>query len=298
MAVFFLDADEQIYARYGGRDAKGADTRQSLDGLRYTMNSVLEMHQRKDKVFAPRSEEGRKTIRDVPTSRSRRGCYHCHQVRETLDDDLKRKGKWDRDLAFRYPLPDNLGLFLEVDRGNVVERVQPESPAAKAGLKKGDVVQLLGGVPVHSIADAQFALERAPKKGAVEIAWKRGDKATSAELALAEGWRKADIRWRPSLLHMRPSLPVYGDDLTAEEKKALGVEPKQLAFRQRMTVPPRVAEAGVRGGDVILGVDDRKLEGDAGTLIEYIRREFLVGDRVTLNVVRDGKRLNLPVTLR
>src|SRR5262245_13025893 len=101
-AVFFLDADERIYARYGGRDVEGPDTRQSLDGLRYTMNSVLDMHRQKDKLFAPRRDDGPRYIRDVAGARNRRGCYHCHQVREVLDADLKRAGKWDREMAYRY----------------------------------------------------------------------------------------------------------------------------------------------------------------------------------------------------
>jgi len=297
-AVFFLDADERVYARYGGRDVKGPDTRQSLDGLRYTMTSVLDMHARKDRLFAPHRDDGPRYIRDVAGARNRRGCYHCHQVREVLDADLKRTGKWDREMAYRYPLPDNLGLFLDVDRGNVVERIAPDSPAAKAGLQKGDVVRQLADVPIHSIADAQFALDRGPKIGVLAVRWERDGKASAGELPLAVGWKKSPVYWRPSLIHLLPSLPLYGDDLTGAEKQVLGLAPKQMAFRQKMTVPPRAAEAGVRGGDVILGIDDRKLEGDAGTFTDYIRHEYLAGDRVTLNVVRDGKRVNLPLTLR
>jgi len=33
MMVFFINADEQVIGRYGGRDADGPDTRQSLAGL-------------------------------------------------------------------------------------------------------------------------------------------------------------------------------------------------------------------------------------------------------------------------
>ena len=32
--------------------------------------------------------------------------------------------------------------------------------------------------------------------------------------------------------------------------------------------------------------------------LRYIERNYLVGDQVTVNVLRDGKRLNLPMTLR
>jgi S1-C subfamily serine protease len=58
-------------------------------------------------------------------------------VKEALNEELRNDGQWSRERVYRYPLPDNLGLFLEVDRGDVVEKVAPDSPAAKAGLQQG-----------------------------------------------------------------------------------------------------------------------------------------------------------------
>lgn len=299
LAVFFLSAEEKVYARYGGRDASGPDARQSLAGLRYTMNSVLEEHQRKDKAFAPRPPGPPKTIRQVAGAGRRRGCFHCHQVKEVLDQDLKRTGKWDRALAWRYPLPDNLGLVLDVDRGNVVRRVAPDSPAAQAGLEQGDVVRQLNGVPVHSLADAQFGLDRAPRKGKLGVTWERAGKARTGSLSLPEGWRKSDIAWRPSMQRLLPSLPLDGNDLTTVEKQALGLSAEQLAFRQRDSVHSRARAAGVRGGDIILGVDDKTFpDMDAFGLDRYVHRAYLVGDRIQVNILRDGKRLRLPLTLR
>ena len=37
---------------------------------------------------------------------------------------------------------------------------------------------------------------------------------------------------------------------------------------------------------------------DAGDLYQYVRQGYLAGDRITINVLRDGKRLRLPLTLR
>ena len=58
--------------------------------------------------------------------------------------------------------------------------MKPESPASRAGLDAGDVVRRLGGVPIHSVADVQYALDRAPKAGAVEIVWRRGEGTEAA----------------------------------------------------------------------------------------------------------------------
>ena len=297
--VFFLNADEKVYARYGARDADSPDSRQSLDGLRYTMASVLAMHGSKEKSFAPRVAESSRYVREIAAGRRGRRCFHCHQVKEVLDADLRRQGKWERHSAWRYPLPDNLGLFLELHRGNVIEKVTPNSPAARAGLARGDVIRRLGAVPVHSLADVQLGLERAPRKGTVALTWERQGKTRSGEIPLPQGWRKSDITWRPSMQRLVPSFPLDGNDLTAVEKKALGLDARQLAFRQREQVHSRARAAGIRAGDIILGVDDRQFPGmDGYGLDRYVRREYLVGDTLKINVLREGKRLRLPLTLR
>jgi S1-C subfamily serine protease len=222
---------------------------------------------------------------------------HCHQLKEAINADLRRNGKWERDLAWRYPLPDNLGLTLEVDRGNVVKEVKEKSPAADAGLKPGDVMKQMNGVPTHSFADAQYALDRAPKTGTIELEWRRGEDTKKEKLTLPEGWRKSDLSWRPSMTDLVPNVRLYGTDLTADEKKTLGIEEKRLAFRQKDSVPTQARIAGIRGGDVILGLDDKPLEMDVDRFLHHVRRNYLVGDRVTVNLLRHGKRMDLPMTL-
>jgi predicted metalloprotease with PDZ domain len=298
MMIFFMDADGRVYGRYGGRDARNADNRQSLAGLHYTMESVLAMHNRQDKVFAPRSQPGARYIRNEMSSGFRRGCLHCHQVKEIQNANLQRQGQWDRDLAWRYPLPDNLGLVLDVNRGNVIKKVKDKSPAASAGLQPGDVVQRLDGVPIHSFGDAQFALDHAPKTGAITIAWQRGEKVLEEKLSLPEGWRKTDLTWRPSMHRLLPSLRLSGTDLTAEERKTLALSGKQLAFRQKATLSASAKAAGVLPGDIILGLNGQQLDMDYIDFTEHVRSHYLVGDRVTLNLLRDGKRLELPLTLQ
>jgi hypothetical protein len=293
--VFFLNAEGKVYARYGGRDAKGPDSRQSLEGLRYTMESVLQMHALDQKAFAPRTQEGPRFIRDVSGSRRGGRCYHCHQVKEVLNAELERNGLWSRDRVWRYPLPENLGLEFEVDRGNVVRRVQGKSPAAAVGLQAGDRVRRLNDVPIHSFADAQFALDRAPASGSIEVAWERAGASRTGSLALPEGWRRSDIIWRPSMQGFVASARLWGVDLTPEQKKALGLSAEQLAFRQTSPVPAQPRAAGIQEGDVILGVDDRALAMDVSEFNGYVSRHYLVGDEVVVNVLRDGKRLKLPM---
>jgi hypothetical protein len=296
--VFFLSADGKVYGRYGGRDAEGPDERQSLAGLKHTMESVLAMHARPDKELAPRTQAAPRFIRDVVGQRRSGRCFHCHQVKEALNDDLKRKGLWGRDKVYRYPLPENVGLKLEVDRGKVVQSVTSKSPAASAGLIRGDVLRRLNKVPIHSFADAQFALDIAPPKGDIEVVWQRGDKELTGKLALVEGWRKSDIIWRPSMQRLVPAVRLYGLDLPTAEKKALGLSPERLAFRQTNTLHFQAKAAGVCFGDVIIGIDGKVLSMEMTDFLRYVGRNYLVGDTITLNVVRDGKHLDLTMTLQ
>jgi serine protease Do len=297
MMIFFLNAEQKVYARYGGRDARNADNRQSLDGLRYTMQSVLAMHERSEKEFAPRTPNAPTSARSGFGKGGGKGCMHCHQVRERLNDQLKRAGKWERDMFWRYPMPDNLGIELDVHRSNVVKQIKVDSPAASAGLKAGDLVKRLNGVPIHSFGDAQFALEHAPKTGAIDIAWQRGKDSLTGKLALAEGWRKSDVSWRPSIQWFVPNIRISGIDLNPDERKKLGLTDAQLAFRQRDAISQQARDAGIRPGDIILGVDDKKLDLDMVGFQYYIQRNYFEGDRVLVNLLRDGNAMKIPVKL-
>ena len=61
------------------------------------------MHARREKAFAPKSQEPSKTIREVSTGKGgmSKGCVHCHQVRERLIAEQKRTSYWSPDMIWR-----------------------------------------------------------------------------------------------------------------------------------------------------------------------------------------------------
>jgi hypothetical protein len=295
--VFFLNADEKVFGRYGGRDAGAADKRLSLKGLRHAMNAALEAHRREPAAGKAPPRKKPQTVDDYPAAKAfARQCIHCHQVNEIRRAALKAEGKWDKELVWAYPLPENVGVVLDVDRGDSVRSVTPGSPADRAGLRVGDVVTAVNGTPVASIADFQYGLHRAPGQGKVPVEWKRDGKPQTADLDLADGWRRTNITWRASLLAELPTPEFDGDDLSAAEKKALGLGDKRLAFR--LGEPdPASRRAGLREGDVVLGFDGKDLDLTLPAFLGHIRRNYLAGERVEVNVIRDGKRVNVPMTL-
>jgi membrane-associated protease RseP (regulator of RpoE activity) len=297
--AFFLGPDSTVYGRYGGRDATSAEGRVSLPGLRHAMESALAAHRRGDKPpDRPRTPEAR-TVDDYPAAKRlpERACVHCHQVYDFRREALQAADKWILDEVWVNPLPENVGQTLEVDRGNVVGRVGPDSAAARLGLRPGDRLLRVNKHPVASQADVQYALHRTPDRGALEIDWQRDGEAHSGTTKLPEGWRKTDVSWRWSLRGLDPAPWVQGEDLTADEKKALGLKETALAFRQGNFVSTPARQAGIRQNDVILGVDGKSLEMTARQFAAYIRLEYKVGDRVTYNVLRGDQRLDVRLEL-
>ncbi|HEX3148232.1 MAG TPA: Trx7/PDZ domain-containing (seleno)protein [Gemmataceae bacterium] len=295
---FFLSADETIYGRYGGRDGKSDTGRLSLPGLKYAMQKALDRH----KAGSAKTVERAKPIRaeDFASAKKRRGneCIHCHLVNEFRRADAKAAGTWNRDDRWFYPLPENVGLALNTDRADIVKAVLDNSPAAKLGIKAGDTLVTLNGLPVASNADVQYALNNGPKSGKIPIEWKRSTDQMAGDLQVVDGWRKTNLSWRPSLFDILPMLPVSAEDLTADEKKKLGIPEAQAAFRQDKYVHSTLKAIGMKAGDVIVRLDGKTVEGSMDDFLAMVRREHLVGDSAELTVLRDGKAVELKITLK
>jgi Do/DeqQ family serine protease len=67
----------------------------------------------------------------------------------------------------------NFGLTVDEDRGILVVKVIPGSPAAKAGLRAGDVITKLNGKTVTDGTGVQQAVENTPVGGSVQLDLRR-----------------------------------------------------------------------------------------------------------------------------
>jgi membrane-associated protease RseP (regulator of RpoE activity) len=297
--AFFLSADEHVYGRYGGRTPDSADAVLSLAGLRHALAEALAAHRRASRSEAAAPTGTPLTAERYPAAQrfTARACIHCHHVYDFRREARQAAGTWRRDEVWVYPLPDNVGLTLETDRGDRVRSVAAGSAAERAGLRKGDTLRRLNGLPVASFADVQYALHRAPAAGQVGVTWERAGRTHQGRLHLADGWRQTDVSWRWSLRGLDPQPCVHGDDLEPAQKKAVGLSARRLAFRQGPFVPAAAEQAGIRQNDIILGVDGKALEMTERQFRAYLRLNYQVGDRVTFNLLRKGKRLDVPVKL-
>ena len=81
----------------------------------------------------------------------------------TLTPDLKQSLNND----------PNSGLQVQEDQGILVVRVMPNSPAAKAGLRAGDVIRKVGGQAVSSADEVQRAVENSSVGGQLPVELRR-----------------------------------------------------------------------------------------------------------------------------
>lgn len=295
---FFISADDHVYGRYGGRDAESPHSRVSLPGLRFAMDAALRSHRNNNVRRETPRQPGRRAEQLLAAQSLRpQACIHCHQVYDFRRQELQASGKWRREDLWVYPLPETLGFTLDIDRGDRVAHVKPNSAADQLGLQAGDRLERVNGSAIASFADVQYALHRIAPTGRLSLSWSRAGQRQQALLELPLGWRETDISWRWSLRGVDPAPGVYGEDLTAAEKQSLGLKPERLAFRQGPFVSPSVQRFGIRPNDVVIGIDGKELTMTARQFGAYVRLNHKVGDRIVYNVIRGRDRLNVEFVL-
>ncbi len=298
-AVLLMNAEGYTYSRFGTRDAEHPRERMSVPGLKRALREVLAEFARgphhPSKTRAPvyltdfRSYTG--------TSLARQTCAHCHYATNYGYFEALARGTFNRRMLYRYPLPENVGLTLEVDRNNVVQAVRGDSPAGRAGVRAGDVLQSAERVPVHTAADLQFALQELPEPAVLRLALIRGQRRRALLLKLPAGWRETDISWRAGQASVPPVFGFWEEPLPAEDRRALGLSPGRLALRVVVLFQGEKwarARGDVRPGDVLLGMDGRDLPNLSPRQFHtYYRLHHRPGETVELTVLRGGERRTL-----
>jgi hypothetical protein len=191
----FIDPYERVYSRYGGRDEQSLEGRLSVAGLKETMRQVLAAHQAAGKTPPSAAPP---VVRPVDLFGAKGKCMHCHQVNEAFYKQEKKLDKRKPVQPRFLPLPENVGVTLDVDFGNRVHDVRPGSAAARAGVKSGDVLTEILETRIFSQGDVMWALRQAPERG--QLPWQilRAGASQHLTLDLPAGWKTTDLSWRRS----------------------------------------------------------------------------------------------------
>jgi serine protease Do len=312
-AAIFMNADGTVYGRFGTRSIEGATAHISVVALEQAMSRALALHAgypaNRAQLVDKRGPEPKWTrVLDIPALRKRmgdrsteqterKGCIHCHHVHDGYNQTAQNEGTFDRDTMWKYPLPNQVGMAIDVDSGNVVESVDEGSFAAAAGIRAGDAVVAMDGQPIISQADMQWVLHHVDPESRVEVVVERDGAEATKTLALTGEWKRSNIVWRASFTSIRPHLWVRSPEISVEEKSALGLAADALAMKVTTIWARRVKRAGLAVGDVIIDADGHTDSLGNGEFHIWLKLNYKDGDKLPITVLRDGKRVLLTIPI-
>src|SRR5580704_6629403 len=216
-------------------------------------------------------------------------------------------------------------LKLPAERGVLLERIVPDSPAAKAGLKDNDVITEINGQRVEGAAQFRRMIHEIPAGRSAQFTVWRDGHAQSISVTLGKSedrgnmWFKSaprafsfqlpkievpevapmpDMDWGGSygvLAGARPRLGIDAEDLSGQFGAYFGAPDGEGVLVREVNGGSPAEKAGVKSGDVITSLNGERIRS-LGDL-----REKLAGKReektLKLGVLRNKGEVTITVEL-
>ncbi len=314
-AAMFLTADGAVLGRYGTRNASGpgSDSLLSAAGFRLAAERALKLHAGYPANKAQLAGKLAKSAdyakpEEIPGlqdraqgATTRKNCIHCHMVREFAIRAKWEAGTLKAEDLYVYPMPQRIGLMLDVDDGLLVKSVAQGSLAAAAGLAAGDELVSINGQPLISTADAQWALHTSPSEGSITVTLKRdgAGQTLEKEVKLSGDWKESDLTWRASSWYgLRQG--VKFEPLSAADREKQGIAEGNLALAIRGMFGkngPKLQQAGLKVSDVIVAIDGKATNLNESQFLAQLRLNYGPKDSVKFTILRGDKRQDITVPL-
>jgi serine protease Do len=174
-------------------------------------------------------------------------------------------------------------LELEDDRGALISKVEPGSPADDAGMQRYDVIVEFNGQPISSMEELPRRVAAAPvgSEADVVVLRKGSRKELSVKLGELEEGEKLAQGGAPS--EEAGIAGVQVQSVTPEMAEQLGLEEAAGVVVTAVEPGSPGDEAGLRRGDVVLEVNQRPVES-----VEQFRAALGDPEKGALLLVRRG----------
>ncbi len=293
---FVLNADEQIYLRYGGRDVRSATTYLDLGSLELALERGLDLHrQYQAGELEARPAPPPKYPREIQALYERtvgKGrCVECHLIGDLENVQRELDGTLDK-LRDLYRAPDIRKLGIELDVPTGLGVVSAKGAAAKAGIRPSDVIRRLNGRAVWTFGDFQWEYGQVPHDATrAAITVERDGALLDLTVDLPRFWWHTDLTYRN--LSVDPRVYFRSEPLAGVEKRALGLDEDGFASRV-VEIDSLAAILGshqLQIGDVIYGVGGQTKDEVADTAELHIKLRRRAGSEMTLQVLRGSRRI-------
>jgi serine protease Do len=203
-------------------------------------------------------------------------------------------------------------LKLHEEAGVEITRVEPDSPAEKAGLKDGDAIMQYNGQRVEGMEQFSRLVRETPPGRDVKVDIVRGGAAQTVMVKVGvrhsvTPFMIAPMATPPPAGRFELRMPDIPRSFMAWRSSALGIECESLEGQLaqyfgvqegvlvRAIAKGSAAEkAGIKAGDVIMRVDDAKIASPAD-ISSHIRS--MRGKSVPMVLMRDHKEVSLSVAV-
>jgi serine protease Do len=215
-------------------------------------------------------------------------------------------------------------LKLPAERGVLLERIVPDSPAAKAGLKDNDVITEINGQRVEGAAQFRRMIREIPAGRSVQFTVWRDGRAQTVSVTLGKSEDHANMWFKTAprafsfqlpnievpevapmpdmdmggyavLAGSRPRLGIDAEDLNGQFGVYFGAPDGEGVLVREVNAGSPAEKAGVKSGDVITSLNGERVRS-LGDL-----REKLAGKRdektVKLGVLRNKSEVSVTVEM-
>ncbi len=169
--------------------------------------------------------------------------------------------------------------------GALISGLKPDAPAAKAGLRDGDVILQLNGQPVESANDLRLRISQTAPGATVKLGISRDGKTQDVSVTLAELPPDATAEEAPGDSGAGGLEGVNVQELTPETAKELQLVPGTRGVVVASVDPSSAAAAaGLSRGDVIQEVNRKPVH----SITEYKQALAAVGKQTVVLLVNQG----------
>ena len=205
-------------------------------------------------------------------------------------------------------------LKLGDPRGVEVTRVEPDSPAEKAGLKPGDVLLSYNGENILGAQQLGRLVAETPQGRKIKLQYWRDGKAEIATIMTAAppsrgfGFPPGDVNFPhinfpdmhalvfpvPLVVWKDPTLGIECEQINSQLGQYFGV--KEGTLVRSVEKGSAADKAGIKAGDVITSLGNQTVNNPRD-LTSYSRNERQPSSNIPVDIIRDHKTIKLTMTV-